>query len=205
MVKADVSVIDECRNLVSKTIENYGQLDILVNNAGIGLPSFILAEDYIESFETVHSANLRSAAVLLHLAAKHLVVTKGVVINMSSILGSRPEPGCSNYNISKAGMNMLTKSAALELGPHGVRVVGVGPAVINTPIWVSFLPNLVKGYDNPAYELCRKSYPLRREGQVEDVTSVVLFLASDQAAYVTGQTLVVDGGFLQTSCGVIPK
>ena len=201
MVKADVSITDECRQLVSKTIENYGRLDILVNNAGIGLPSFLLAKDYIETFDSVHSANLRSAAVLIHLVAKHLVASKGVVINMSSVLGSRPELGCSNYNIAKAGMDMLTKSAAIELGPHGVRVVGVAPAVINTPIWATSLPNIAKGSENPAYDLARQSYPLRRE----DVTSVVLFLASDQASYVTGQTLAIDGGFLQTSCGMIPK
>jgi len=196
-VEADVSKIDELQRLIDSTVEAFGQLDVMVNNAGIETRSNIL--DTTEGqFDKVMAVNLKSAFFGTQLAARQMIAqgTGGRIINISSVHEDWPMPGNTPYCLSKGGMRMLTRTAGVELGPQGVTVVGVGPGAVATPINTSTMedPEKMKTLD--------AAIPLARMAQPEEIGSVVAFLASDGASYLTATTVFADGGIMHSSPGL---
>ncbi len=189
LVKADVGIEDQVRDMVAEVIEKLGSLDILVNNAGIqiGGESHELAT---ASFDQVLKVNLRGAYIAAREAIRHFLATGrgGVIINISSVHQIIPKPRFLSYSISKGGMQNLTRTLALEYAGRGIRVNGIGPGATITPInraWV----------DDPEKRAeVEKHIPMGRAGTSEEMAAITAFLASDEAAYITGQTLFVDGG-----------
>ena len=185
-VKTDVSNPPEIDVAVAKCVERFGGLDILVNNAGItrdGL--FLRMKD--EDWDAVLDTNLKAPFLFLRAASRHIMRSKaGRIINVSSVAGIRGNPGQANYSASKAGLIALTKTAARELGSRSVCINAIAPGLVKTDMVAKVDPKIV--------EEAVKNIPLKRMGEPREIASVVLFLASDAAAYITGQVIVVDGG-----------
>ena len=189
LVQADVSMEDQVNHMVDKVVEKLGGLDILINNAGIQVP----AESHemsLEAFDRVLAVNLRGAFVATQAAIRHFLTENkpGVIINVSSVHQIIPKPRFIGYSVSKGGMQNLTRTLALEYAGRGIRVNAIGPGATITPInraWV----------DDPekAAEVL-KHIPMARAGTSEEMAAVTAFLASEEAAYITGQTLYIDGG-----------
>lgn len=199
-VVGDVAKLQDLRNLRDKTLEKYNKLDVLINNAGRAIPAPVGDNDhFFNSLDDSIDTNLKSAIRLTALFKEALIKSKGNVINISSVLGERPAPMMTAYSATKAGLEMAMKSIAAELTPQGVRVNGVAPAVIETPIWLRF--GAPSEFEKQVYNNCKK-YPVGRHGKCDDLIGPVKFLASSEAAFITGTTLMVDGGFLLTSCGM---
>ena len=196
-IKADVSRVTGIQKLIDAAVAEFGSLDVLVNNAGIETRSSIL-DTTEEDYDRTLNVNLRSAFFGTQLAAKQFLAQKstGVVINMSSVHEEWPMPGNTSYCVSKGGMRMLTKTAGVELGPHGIRVVNVAPGAVATPINDETMndPKLLKTLND--------SIPLGRVAEPEDIADTVVFVASDQARYLTATTVYVDGGIMQGSTGL---
>ncbi|MBX9922632.1 MAG: SDR family oxidoreductase [Rhabdochlamydiaceae bacterium] len=196
-VKADVSQIPDLQRLVDTTVQKFGRLDIFVNNAGIETRTSIL-DTTEDQYEKVLKVNLKSAFFATQIAAKQMIKQKngGRIINISSVHEDWPMPGNVAYCVSKGGMRMLTRTAALELAKYGILIVNVGPGAVATPINVSTMkdPVLMKKLD--------EAIPLGRMANPEEIASVVAFLASDQASYVTGTTVFVDGAMMHQSPGL---
>ena len=196
-VDADVSKVADVQSLIDETVARFGRLDIMVNNAGIETRTSVL--DTTEAqYDRVLAINLKSAFFGTQLAAKQMIAqgTGGVVVNMSSVHEDWPMPGNTAYCLSKGGMRMLTRTAAQELGPHGVRVVGVGPGAVATPI------NTATMNDPAAMKTLDNAIPLGRMAQPTEIANVVAFVASDGGSYVTGTTIFVDGGLMHSSPGL---
>jgi len=196
-VEADVSKVDDLQRLISSAVDAFGRVDIMVNNAGIETRTSIL--DTTESqYEKVMAVNLKSAFFGTQLAAKQMIAQGdgGRIINISSVHEDWPMPGNTPYCLSKGGMRMLTRTAGVELGPHGVCVVGVGPGAVATPINTSTMadPEKMKTLD--------AAIPLARMAQPEEIGSVVAFLAGDGASYLTATTVFADGGIMHSSPGL---
>ena len=173
---------------VQAVVDQWGRLDVMVNNAGIALREHFL-DLTLDGFDRVMAANL--TGVFHGVRAAGLQMKRqggGVIINMSSIRADVGGFVHTSYCASKGGVRMLTKAAAVELGPYGVRVCAIGPGVSETPLTESLLASK-QALDD---QLAR--IPMGRLGQPEDIAEVAAFLASDDAAYVTGATLIVDGG-----------
>jgi glucose 1-dehydrogenase len=189
LVQADVSDEADAVRMVGEAAERLGGLDILVNNAGIQIsrPSEELAS---AEFDKVLAVNLRGAFLCAREAIKRFLADEkpGVVINVSSVHQTIPKPQYLGYSVSKGGMQNLTRTLALEYGGRGIRVNAVGPGATITPInraWV----------DDPAKaEMVVSHIPLGRAGTADEMAGVCAFLASDDSAYITGQTIFVDGG-----------
>ncbi|CAG2179031.1 unnamed protein product [Oppiella nova] len=181
----------DVKNLVEKTITEFGKIDILVNNAGIALRAPLGDPKYIDIFDKVMNTNVRSIQVLTQLVVPYLEITKGNIINISSVLSMTPSSSTMAYCMAKSALDMFTKCLALELGPKGIRVNSVNPAIIRTPIFEATieLPFVEK--------LCRDTYPLQRIGEPEDVSEAVAYLCSPVASFITGAILPVDGGCLR--------
>ena len=182
--------------VVERTVANLERLDILVNSAGI-IGSGPAAETSDEEFDRMMDVNVRSVFRLSREAIPHLEKTGGTIVNVSSVAGLRPYPGLLPYCASKAAMDQMTRCLALELGPRGVRVNAVNPGVVVTNL------HRAGGMDEEAYqaflERGGETHPLGRGGQPEEVAELILFLASDRAAWITGTTMSIDGGRAQTS------
>jgi glucose 1-dehydrogenase len=196
-VQADVSKVADLQRLVDAAVSNFGRLDVLVNNAGIETRSSVL-DTTEDQYEKVLAINLKSAFFGTQLAAKQMIAQGGGgrIINMTSVHEDWPMPGNTPYCLSKGGMRMLTRTAALELAPHGILVTGVGPGAVDTPINASTV-------SNP--ELLAKlnaSIPIGRLAEPEEIASVVVFLAGPGASYVTATTIFADGGIMQSSPGL---
>ena len=196
-VKADVSQIAELQNLFATAVKKFGRVDIMVNNAGVETRTSIL-DTTEEQYEKVLSINLKSAFFGTQLAAQQMIKQGGGgrIINISSVHEDWPMPGNIPYCLSKGGMRMLTRTAGVELAPHQILVVGVGPGAVATPINLGTM-------DNPA--LLKKldaAIPVRRMAKPEEIASVVAFLAGDGASYITATTVFVDGGIMQGSPGL---
>jgi NAD(P)-dependent dehydrogenase (short-subunit alcohol dehydrogenase family) len=178
--------------LVDRAIDEYGRLDIMLNNAGVALSASIL-EMSDETFDRVLSTNLRSAFIGTQLAARQMIAggRGGVIINMSSVNALLAIPGLAAYACSKGALNQLTKVAAIELAPHNIRVVAIGPGTILTDL----AKQAVMGDDAARRKILART-PLGRAGEPEEVAAVASFLASDDASYITGQTIYPDGGRL---------
>jgi glucose 1-dehydrogenase len=189
LVQADVSKEDQVRRMVDEVIEKLGGLDIVINNAGIQIPDDSHEID-IDDFDLVIAVNLRGAFIVAQSAISHFLAAEkpGVIINISSVHQVIPKPRFLSYAISKGGMQNLTSTLALEYADRGIRVNGIGPGATITPInraWV----------DDPdkADEVLR-NIPMGRAGTAKEMAAVAAFLASEDASYITGQTLYVDGG-----------
>jgi glucose 1-dehydrogenase len=189
LVQGDVSSEDDVVHMVGEATQRLGGLDILVNNAGIQLshPSEELAS---ADFDRVIAVNLRGAFLCAREAIKGFVAerTPGVVINVSSVHQLIPKPNYLAYSVSKGGMQNLTRTLALEFAGRGIRVNGIAPGATITPINRAWIDDPVKS------EIVAGHIPLGRPGTADEMAGVCAFLASDAAAYITGQTLFVDGG-----------
>jgi glucose 1-dehydrogenase len=197
MVHADVSRMDQLQMVVDKTVGTFGRLDIMVNNAGIETRTSVL--DSTESqFDKVIAVNLKSAFFGTQLAAKQMIKEghSGRIINISSVHEDWPMPGNAPYCCSKGGMRMLTRTAGVELAQHGITVVGVGPGAVATPI------NQQTMTDPEKLAKLNSTIPLGRMAAPNEIADLVVWLASDQASYVTATTYFVDGGIMQSSPGL---
>ncbi|WP_036613211.1 3-oxoacyl-[acyl-carrier-protein] reductase [Oribacterium sp. P6A1] len=185
-VCADVSDEKAVNELISKAQENYGSIDILVNNAGITRDNLMLRMS-AEDFDEVISKNLRGAFLMTKYAGKIMLKQRaGRIVNISSIVGLHGNAGQANYSASKAGIIGLTKTTALEYASRGITANVIAPGFIDTDM-TSSLPEKVK-------ESMLSRIPAGKFGQAEDIAKAVAFLASDDARYITGQVLGVDGG-----------
>jgi glucose 1-dehydrogenase len=196
-VKADISQVAEVQKLVDETVQAFGRLDIMVNNAGIETRTSVL--DTTEAqYDKVMDINLKGAFFGTQLAAKQMIMQGdgGRIINISSIHEDWPMPGNTPYCLSKGGMRMLTRNAGVELAPHGITVVGVGPGAVATPI------NVETMQDPELIAQLNAAIPLGRMAATEEIAGLVVWLASDQASYVTATTFFVDGGMMQFSPGL---
>jgi glucose 1-dehydrogenase len=191
-VATDVTQRSAIEALVERAVAEYGRLDIMLNNAGVALNASVL-EMSDEIFDKVLSTNLRSAFIGTQLAARQMVASGrgGVIINMSSVNALLAIPGLAAYACSKGALNQLTKVAAIELAPHNIRVVAIGPGTILTDL----AKQAVMGDDSARRKILART-PIGRAGEPEEVASVASFLASDDASYITGQTIYPDGGRL---------
>lgn len=196
-IDADVSVVADLQRLVDATVKAFGKLDVMVNNAGIETRTSLLQTDE-NSYEKVLAINLKSAFFGTQIAAQQMIRqgTGGRIVNVSSVHEDRPMPGNAAYCLSKGGMRMLTRTAAVELAPHGICVVAVAPGAVETPINASTMQN------PQTLERLDASIPLARMAKPEEIAAVIAFLASDAASYVTACTVAVDGGMLQASPGL---
>ena len=184
--RADVSGAAACEELVQAVKDRFGRLDILVNNAGVTRDGLLMTARE-EDFDRVLDTNLKGAFHCCKAAYRPMMRQRcGRIINMSSIVGLRGNAGQANYSASKAGLIGLTKSLAKELAARKVTVNAVAPGFIDTEM-TAVLPEQAK-------EAMLKTIPMARLGQPEDVARAVAFFASDEAAYITGQVLCVDGG-----------
>jgi glucose 1-dehydrogenase len=196
-IDADVSKVEDLQRLVAAAVKAFGRLDIMVNNAGVETRTSIL-DTTEEQYEFVLNVNLKSAFFGTQVAAKQMIQQGegGRIINVTSVHEDWPMPGNTAYCLSKGGMRMLTRTAGVELAPHGIRVVGVGPGAVDTPINRST-------EDDPAkMKRLDDAIPLGRMAKPEEIASVVTFLAGDGSSYVTGTTIFADGGLMQSSPGL---
>jgi glucose 1-dehydrogenase len=189
LVQGDVSREDDVVMMVGAAVEGLGGLDVLVNNAGIQIsrPSDELSS---EDFDKVLAVNLRGSFMCAREAIRHFLAEEkpGSIINVSSVHQLIPKPNYLGYSTSKGGMQNLTRTLALEYAARGIRVNGVGPGATVTPInraWID---------DPEKRRQVEEHIPMQRAGDADEMAGVTAFLASDDAAYITGQTIFVDGG-----------
>ena len=196
-VEADVSRVADLHKLVGTAVSTFGRLDIMVNNAGIETRTSVL-DTTEDQYQKVLDVNLKSAFFGTQLAARQMIAQGdgGRIINVTSVHEDWPMPGNTAYCVSKGGMRMLTRTAGVELAPHGVLVVGVGPGAVETPI------NTVTMGDPAALQKLDDAIPLGRMAKPEEIGSVVAFLAGPGASYLTATTVFADGGIMQGSPGL---
>lgn len=190
-VGADLGMTDDVRRLIVEGIKHFGRLDILVNNAGIEkhAPFWEVSE---ADYEAVMNVNLKGVFFATQAMVKHLIETQrtGKIINVSSVHEELPFPNFTAYCVSKGGLKMLARNLAVELGHLGITINNVAPGAIETPINTKLLN------DPQKLGALLQNIPLNRLGQPRDVASLVAFLASSDADYITGSTFFVDGGLL---------
>jgi glucose 1-dehydrogenase len=196
-VQADVSKVADLERLIETAVTQLGRIDIMVNNAGIESRTSLL-DTTEEQYHKVLDINLKSAFFGTQLAARQMIKQGGGgrIINITSVHEDWPMPGNTPYCLSKGGMRMLTRTAGVELAPHNILVVGVGPGAIATPINQSTM-------QNPALlNKLNAAIPLGRMAKPEEIATVVAFLAGDGASYMTATTIFADGGIMQSSPGL---
>jgi NAD(P)-dependent dehydrogenase (short-subunit alcohol dehydrogenase family) len=190
-VKIDVSNSEQMKELVQKATDTYGSLHILFNNAGIGNPSVKSIDMSEEEWDRVIDINLKGVFLGIKYAVPEIIKAGGgAIINTSSLLGLKGQKYLAAYNASKAGVILLTQNAALEYGKNNIRVNAIAPGVIDTKI-IEHWKN-----DEWKWPIISKANALGRIGTSDEVANAVLFLASDEASFITGATLSVDGGGL---------
>jgi len=185
-IACNIASMDECKSLIEESISIFGKIDILVNNAGITQDNLLLRMKESQ-WNDVINVNLNSVFYMTKSIARHFLKNKqGKIINITSVVGLMGNAGQSNYAASKAGIIGFTKSIAKELGPKGIICNAIAPGFIQTDM-INTLP---EEYINNIID----SIPTKKLGSTEDVSNLVMFLASDKANYITGQTISVDGG-----------
>jgi 3-oxoacyl-[acyl-carrier protein] reductase len=186
--QSNAADFEAAQELVKSVLADFGKIDILVNNAGITKDNLLLRISE-EDFDKVIEVNLKSVFNMTKAVIRPMLKQRsGSIINMSSVVGVKGNAGQANYAASKAGILGFTKSVALELGSRNVRCNAIAPGFIETEMTASLDPKTVDEW--------RDAIPLKRGGQPEDVANACVFLGSDMSAYITGQTLNVDGGML---------
>ena len=184
--QADVSNLTQAQNLVKFAVDTFGDLHILVNNAGITRDTLIMMMSE-EDWDAVLTINLKSTFNCSKAAVKHMMRKRyGRIINIASVAGQMGNPGQTNYSSSKAGQIGFTKSLAREVAARNITVNAIAPGFVDTEILDAMSPETL--------EAMLKMVPLGRKGKPEEIAFATAFLASDQAAYITGQVLGVDGG-----------
>lgn len=194
-VLADLTETTQVDKLVTDAAENFGQIDVLVNAAGI-IQNGSIETTTLDDWDKMMNVNLRAVFYIMNKCVPHLERTKGNIVNVSSVTGTRAFPNVLAYCVSKAATDQLTRCAALELAPKGVRVNAVNPGVVVT--------NLHKrsgmageNYDK-FLEHSKTTHPLGRVGKASEVAELIYFLASEKASWITGATYEIDGGRAQT-------
>ena len=191
IVKADLGVVSDVRQMIAEGIKQLGKLDILVNNAGLEKNADFW-EVTEEDYDGVINVNLKGVFFATQAIVQHLIETKrtGKIINISSVHEELPFPHFTSYCASKGGVKMMMRNLAVELGPLGITINNVAPGAIETPINTKLMN------DPEKLGALLQNIPLGRLGKPKDVASMVAFLASSDADYITGTTLFVDGGLL---------
>ena len=189
-VRTDVSSVDDLEAVVAETRDEYGRLDVMVNNAGIFPPQSDVTDVDEETYDDVLAVNLKGVYFGSQTAIDAMQEQDegGVIVNMSSIAGLAGYDRSSAYCASKGGVANLTRELAVEQGPNGIRVNALAPGIVETAQTKQDEEEVIGEYT--------EQIPLRRDGRPEDVADAAVFLASDEAAYVTGHNLVVDGGYM---------
>ena len=186
--RSDASDFQAAEKLIADTVEAFGGLDILINNAGITRDNLLMRMSE-ESWDEIMNINLKSCFNTVKAASRTLMKQRsGSIINMSSVVGVKGNPGQSNYAASKAGIIGFSKSVALELGSRGIRSNVIAPGFIET--------EMTDALDEKTVQSWRDAVPLKRGGSPKDVADATVFLASDMSSYITGQVIQVDGGML---------
>jgi NAD(P)-dependent dehydrogenase (short-subunit alcohol dehydrogenase family) len=182
-IRADMMVETDVANLVDQAVEALGGLDVVVNNAGIAESPGPITKTGLEYYDSQFGINVRAAFQILSLVPKHMQAG-GSIINTASISGTQGEPGLSAYGATKAALISLTKTSALELAARNIRVNAVNPGPIFSEIWSEGAP----------VDATKYSVPLGRVGEADEAAAPFHFLASDDASYITGAQIAVDGG-----------
>jgi NAD(P)-dependent dehydrogenase (short-subunit alcohol dehydrogenase family) len=194
-IRADISREDEPERAVQHAVSVFGGIDVLVNAAG-HISSGTIENTSLQAWDDMMNVNVRASFVLMQKAAPSLIERRGNIVNISSVTGLRAFPGVLAYCVSKAALDQLTRCASLELAAKGVRVNAVNPGVVVTQI------HKRGGMSEEAYaaflEHSKGTHPLGRTGTPEEIASLVLYLASDNASWITGATYSIDGGRSQT-------
>jgi NAD(P)-dependent dehydrogenase (short-subunit alcohol dehydrogenase family) len=194
-IAADASLEPEIDRVVAEALEKFGGIDVLVNAAG-HISSGTIENTTLSAWDAMMGINLRAPFLLMQRASSSLSERRGSVVNVSSVTGLRAFPGVLAYCVSKAGLDQLTRCAALELAPKGVRVNAVNPGVVVTEI------HKRGGMSEEQYESflehSKTTHPLGRVGQTSEVAELIYFLASERASWITGATYSIDGGRSQT-------
>ena len=194
-IQADLAREDEAERAVQHAIGGFGGIDVLVNAAG-HISSGTIENTSLEAWDEMMNVNVRAAFVLMQKALPSLIERRGNIVNVSSVTGLRAFPGVLAYCVSKAALDQLTRCASLELAAKGVRVNAVNPGVVVTQI------HKRGGMSEEAYaaflEHSKSTHPLGRTGRPEEIASLVLYLASEDASWITGATYSIDGGRAQT-------
>ncbi len=187
-VQADISKLEEAKALINGVNDEFGKIDILINNAGITRDNLLLRMKE-KDWDDVIAVNLKGTFNCMQAAARHMMKQRsGAIINISSIVGVYGNPGQVNYSASKAGVIGLTKTVAKELAPRGVRVNAIAPGFIET--------EMTKKIPEEKQKLVIEKIPLGKFGTPDDVALLVSFLVSDEAKYITGQIIGLDGGLV---------
>lgn len=192
---ADVMELSQLERIVTETIDNYKQIDVLVNSAGI-IKNGNIENTTLDEWDKMMHINVRSVFLLIQKCVPYLAQTRGNVVNVSSVTGTRAFPNVLAYCVSKAAVDQLTRCTALELAPQRIRVNAVNPGVVVT--------NLHRrgGMAEDAYETflenAKNTHPIGRPGNPEEIAELIYYLASDKAAWITGVTYAIDGGRSQT-------
>ena len=191
VIQADLSSAAEAERAVNETVTAFGGIDVVVNAAG-HISSGTIENTTLEAWDEMMNVNVRAAFQLMQKALPSLIERRGNIVNVSSVTGLRAFPGVLAYCVSKAALDQLTRCASLELAAKGVRVNAVNPGVVVTEI------HKRGGMSEEAYaaflEHSKTTHPLGRTGRPEEIAALVLFLASDEASWVTGATYSIDGG-----------
>ena len=186
--QSDAASMTDAESLVGKVLDAFGAVDIIINNAGI-TDDTLLMRMTEDQWDRVISVNLKSCFNLTKAAMRTMLKARsGSIVNISSVVGVQGNAGQANYAASKAGILGLTKSVALELGSRNIRCNAIAPGFIETEMTAKLDADTVQGW--------RDAIPLKRGGTPEDVAHLCVFLASDMSAYITGQTINVDGGMI---------
>lgn len=186
--KVDVTSVEDVENLVKKVLDNFGNIDILVNNAGITRDNLLMRMSEAE-WDSVIDVNLKGAFNCMKAVTRPMMKQRsGKIVNMASIIGVMGNAGQANYAASKGGLIALTKTVAKELGSRGINANAIAPGFIQT--------DMTDKLGDDSKEKLLKLIPLNKMGQTKDVANLALFLASDDASYITGQVVNVDGGMV---------
>lgn len=192
---ADVNEYSQIDRMVSETVQAFGKIDVLVNSAGI-IKNGTIENTTLDEWDKMMNVNLRSVFYLMQKCIPHMIESKGNIVNVSSVAGTRSFPNVLAYAVSKAAIDQLTRCSALELAAKGIRVNAINPGVVVTNLHTR------SGMDAENYEAflerAKETHPIGRPGSPEEVAELIYYLASDKAGWITGATYEIDGGRGQT-------